>query len=1712
MTPLRVAVAALCLVLAGTDAPSPAEPAPAFGAEAPASLSAVPSGPADDAERADRLMGHVRALAALEDRSLGGPGAAQAAEYVQAALTAAGPGPVGRQSCLTPVLRHERSDMRVIWDEAAGDAGQAGAVPAGQRTGSVPVRPLFMNAAAPGTIPPPGLSGRLVWVGRGTFSEMNGKAVAGNVVLMDLDSGGAWEGAAGLGAKALVFVDRGGAPAAGGGGAAPSGLDASGLSTRGVFEDKWEATPVAFPRFWLPEDQARALFGAYEEFTGDPPSPTAVLTSDAAWRRVRADNVWKLIPGSDPALASELAVIEASYDVRAMVADRAPGADEAASAAVLLEMARTLEREPPRRSVLLAATSGRSQSLVGMRELVWSLTASDKETRTLEKDLAARRKRAESAQAGLRLFQARLAELTGPDAGQAGGAAGPPGGVPDAASVGGPASARAPEKKAGGAGAPAATDGRSAQAPDRDAAGEGAREDWRQALGSRLKTEADELTETLMRLRLEPAAEAGAEGRERLRALAERRLLLRRLAWREDYAALSPAEGAALAEVVPRALAEQESRRADAAEQLAVLRGVLALREALGGRRVVASASLLLSSHGDGLGAFAQGSLYRLRPDQDRARSFAPLSRLLGAAAAEAERTMGLAGFFQDALLPDRLTPWRDPLPDRPALGGEAAAMAGLAGFSLATTNDCRALWGAPADRPETVDAAGLARQADFALALLRRLISPPAADGLGANQPSAGGFSVLTGRTRSIRQGEVFAEQPAPGALALVWQGETLHRAMADSEGVFRVRGLADRKRSLDKAVLDAYRIDPGSGEVVWAVDRAATDKNSYRLSVTRRDMETGLVLFPGQGVTLFGQLEPRTFRRMTRTEILDGRRDAPPVRFGQSRVDAPGSGLANVYLPWGVPLKALLSDTPLRRKALLLNADAARPQGRGYLPEERALGGAEYLAARDMWAVAGPRAEALAARGAPNELVGALRREGEARLAQAAADLAGRRYDAFMENARASLVLAGRVYGDVQAALGDVLAGALFYVALFAPFAYCLERLFFSQADIHRRILAWLAILAATMAVVFLVHPAFRLIHGPLVVVLAFFILGLSTLVGSILFLRFEREMAALRRRTGGAGSAETGRGKVFAAAFALGAGNLRRRPLRTGLTCATLVLLTFAVMSFTSVKSYRRQAGVPVGQAASWQGIVLRDPAWRTLPPAALAAVANRFAGQAEVAPRGWLTDRAGSQALGAVLTTSAGRRAEARAVMGLSAEEASVSGLDAVLAAGRWFAPQDRWAVILPQRLAERLGVVPGDRVTLWGLSCQVVGLTRPEAIQARPDLDGEPLAPVFFPDDAAREQAEAAVATETSEAAGDRLVSPGRYRRASPEETVWLPCRALAGLPGFALKSMAVSPPGSGEVSTLGAALAERFALAVFSGGPGGSLAHVAGEGLSYAGLPNVAVPLGLAGLIVLNAMIGSVHERRREIGVYASLGLAPSHISLLFLAESLAFAVLSVVFGYLLAQTGAWLLAGTAAFRGLTANYSSLAGVAAMFLVMAVTLVSTLYPARMAAGLAIPDVNRAWTMPRPQGDVIEADLPFLLGAHELQCAGGYLCDYYAGHADVLHGLFSTADVSVRRAAGGGLRLEARIWLAPFDFGVRQSLRLDFRPSEENPGFLEIRVLIRREAGEAGTWQRMNRRFLNDLRRRLLVWRSLGEAERVRYEALLPDPASPAETA
>jgi hypothetical protein len=80
-----------------------------------------------------------------------------------------------------------------------------------------------------------------------------------------------------------------------------------------------------------------------------------------------------------------------------------------------------------------------------------------------------------------------------------------------------------------------------------------------------------------------------------------------------------------------------------------------------------------------------------------------------------------------------------------------------------------------------------------------------------------------------------------------------------------------------------------------------------------------------------------------------------------------------------------------------------------------------------------------------------------------------------------------------------------------------------------------------------------------------------------------------------------------------------------------------------------------------------------------------------------------------------------------------------------------------------------------------------------------------------------------------------------------------------------------------------------------------------------------------------------------------------------------------------------------------------------------------------------------------------------------------------------------------------LGLQATVALAPFDLGVNQRFAMLSQPSDIE-GIDEVRILIYRLSGAQGDWQRSNRVFINDLRKQLLIWRSLPHETMDKYRS------------
>jgi cell division protein FtsX len=1573
----------------------------------------------------ETFQGDILTLTSFMDRSVGSPGFHSAAEYIRSRFAAEGYSDVGIHHYSLPVLSHDISTIHFP------ESGITAAL-----------YPIAGNAISSQAIDDRGISGPLIYVGSGTLPELNGKDITGSVLLMEMDSGKNWIQAANLGARAVIYISR---------------------KNEGRFdyENKMELSPIHFPRFWLSLPESRLIFGEFENALEGRVASRIELHSSMRWKTIDAANIYCLIPGTHETLREELVLVESFYDSTAWVYGLSPGADEACGIATLLQAARFFRENPPDRSVLLLATSGRSQSLAGMREAVWALRSSPKEMRKTEKNLREIIRDTRKTIEGLESFS----------------------------------------PKANGALQPESEDLRVTELV-------------RSAILEEIKTQVDTLSRELIQLRMEspdPVIE------ERIRQLADDRLGLRQLGWKADLQTLNEAEWKWIRHLIPLAAKRQKTILADASRRQKLLNNSQEFRSFVKSRELVASVSLHLSSHGSGFGAFNQGWLYPLKSSINRSVSYTRIDQVMKAAAETDELHL-----FQDTLRPNKLIPWQSYLVDQPAMGGEVSALAGYLGLTLATVYDARYRWGTPDDHTNFVDWEYAGIQSSQVCRMLRHITNAPK---LQTDTLPRNGFSVVSGRAKFIRHGELFADQPAPGTIILSYQGLSRFYSMVDSIGGFQVRGVADKRHVLDKVILEGYRFDPDNGSVEWAVDKEQTGKNAYRVKMDRNHMETNLVMFACRGTTLFNLLEPRNFRYMTKIQLIDGRREAEPMKYWFSRIDTRTSVLTSVFLEPGTRLKLTLSDSVIRKKLILTHADPERSEGTGYrIDDWPYIHHTEYRIATDMWSLLEPRIAAQEEHGIVNDQIRKLREEGRQALTNAETALQEKAYDRFIAASAASWALASRVYDDVEKTQKDVLFGVLFYIALFVPFAFCTERLLFSFSNIYKRIIAFVVILVLVIGLIYMVHPAFKLAYSPVVVILAFFIIGLSVMVTLIIFFRFEEEISRFQNRAVQTFTGDLSRWKAFAAAFLLGVSNLRRRRIRTALTCITLIILTFTIMSFTSAKSVRMHTRIQYNPAASYEGFLLKNANWMDIPEESLGVLSQSFAPGCTITPRVWLEREDRTRAL-RIPVRHRDQVFEAQGMIGLSSQEFGSEELEKLLVGGRWIRSTDRLSVVLPDRMATELGINPqhpqSSSVVLWGVVFEVVGVFSAKTFQDMADLDGEPLTPVIFPRETPLEMTE--IEMEAMESGDDVRSFQSRYQHISADLTIITPADTLLAA-GGRLKSLSVRHLPGTPTMAMAEELVDRFGLTLFSGESTGTWLYHAGDTLSYSGVPNILIPIVISICIVLNTMISSVVERKREIAVYTSVGLAPSHVSFLFIAEALAFAVLSVVLGYLLAQTSAYIFSRTAIWSGLTVNYSSLSGVGAMILVIAVVLVSAIYPSRVAAEIAIPDVNRSWTLPPAAGNTLDITLPFLMKYTETRSIVGFLYEYFKNHQEVSHGLFSIGEIHFSEVCptphgmtlitsncqegkcckNTCIVLHAHIWLAPFDFGIMQDSEIRFCQSAEELGFLEIRIRLTRKSGESNTWRRINKSFLHDVRKQLLIWRSLDARSQREFEEILTE--------
>lgn len=550
---------------------------------------------------------------------------------------------------------------------------------------------------------------------------------------------------------------------------------------------------------------------------------------------------------------------------------------------------------------------------------------------------------------------------------------------------------------------------------------------------------------------------------------------------------------------------------------------------------------------------------------------------------------------------------------------------------------------------------------------------------------------------------------------------------------------------------------------------------------------------------------------------------------------------------------------------------------------------------------------------------------------------------------------------------------------------------------------------------------------------------------------------------------------------------------------------------MLSFTSIVSTLRRNDVLAPGHPAYQGILLRLPTWDTLQDPAYRLLNDEYGRQYSVAPRAWFYGTsAGQQTF--LKVSRADLSSDVKGVAGFTPQEADVTHLDNSLfkgpdgkPVGRWFNASDTYSVLLPKGIADTLNITPaevkqGAYVNFSGVPYQVIGLIDPDAFKAIKDLDNESLAPVDF---IAQNQQGQTSANQSAAQQGFQ-----EYLHLDPNNVIYIPYKTLINMGGD-LRSVAIN---FGDTATVrqqlydpntATGLMPRLDLNLYAGIGGENHRFSAISSTGSSGLGNIIIPILIASLIVLNTMLGSVFERVKEIAIFSSIGLSPSNIAMLFIAESLVYAIIGAVSGYLIGQGLSKIISVFHILPGLYLNFSSTSAEVAIGLVVAVVLLSTIFPARKASEVATPSVDRTWKVPEPDGDVWRISLPFAVTGSQANGINGFLAEWFRSYEEQSVGDFLTQNIRTGTYItdqGTAYRLSGRVWLAPFDLGVSQDIALETIPTDLQDVF-EVWITLTRLSGDVSNWKRVNRRFLNVVRKQFLIWRTLNEEQRERYLAM-----------
>lgn len=1140
--------------------------------------------------------------------------------------------------------------------------------------------------------------------------------------------------------------------------------------------------------------------------------------------------------------------------------------------------------------------------------------------------------------------------------------------------------------------------------------------------------------------------------------------------------------------------------------------------------------TLDISSGSRSLGSYARGWFYDYRNETlDRVRQVSRIFRTHANDIAKAENVAPARMILTDAANDGDSRTWKNNVPGKFSLDCEPMLAAGLNALTFLTVEDSREHVDTPFDTLDRVDLANVRRQARTLVAMLHHALNDTSNKGetsdyrlpLDQPRPSAmslvGGFGTLTGNVVEYDPDKSFVpDTPVPGTLVvdLPKQKTTMGVRnemvqMVGTDARYRIIGHPPMSAYPDQthfARIQAYRCDPPTGRIDYAASWGTYGDGTYPIEFLLKTAvrESPIVVFKCVPLSIYDLVDPQSLQALPYVFVIDAETGSRPQDYGEydplfdNRLNPEVEDSQALFFVKGAKYQLLSGSGPGDLRMILTNSSVGDDKGKGYAvpPEGGYFDSLPLKVAKDIVAINATRIAMFSKYRIVSQGVLDIQADAVKEISAAEKAVEAKDWPEADRHARAAWGYALRVHPVIQGTSNDVVNGVVFYLFLLIPFSYFFERLAIGNQLLTKQLLASIGIFVASFLLLRLIHPAFEIVSNPFMIFIAFVMATLSLVVVSFILGKFEQSLKAIRQAQSGVHEVDIKRSSVAMAAFNLGVSNMRRRKARTVLTTLTLVVMTFIVLSFMSIVPELQLNEYPSDTPARYAGMLMRNPGLDPMQLATYRQVQNEFSGRGVVVRRA--TYYGADIGESGVLTLQrADRVAEVRAMAGMDPDEAKVlHPQEALLPGGRWFQPGERDVMILPAPLAAQLKIEPGEvgkaKVNFAGVDYTVIGIADPGLLRSFVDLDGDGVMPADF-----------SLSTKYQQETASTTKAFRSYLRLDPATVFILPTETALSL-GADIRTIAVQFDKAGQTRESLNDLMPRLRMNLYASVEGKDGLQVRQfsvlQGSKGTGIWLVLIQLGIASIFVLNTMVASVYERTKEIAIFSSIGLAPNHIGMLFFAESLVYGILGAVIGYFTAQGCAKIIVATGTLQGLTLNFSSTSAVMSAVIVMGVVLLSTIFPARKAAQIAAPARNDDIFQSEPEGDVWKLPLPFSIGEAEAGPLIRFLSEWLRSYEEYTIGDFVTSGTTFEEIPGErpAYAVEATAWLAPYDLGVSQKLRLTAAPADVT-GISNLELTLTRLAGDPENWPVVNQRFLGNLRRQFLTWRTLKKDDRARYE-------------